>query len=414
MDTLAIPQTSHHVATHPESAAGTRLRSIDILRGLVIVIMAFDHVRDYFTGVRFDPLDPAQTTAVFYGTRWITHFCAPVFILLAGVSAYLTGQRYTRSQLSRFLVTRGLWLIALEFTVVTLAWTFNFKYQLGLIMQVIWAIGASMIVLAALIRLPTLVVGAIGLTICCLHNLLDSIAPPASALWGTVWHILHVQGSTAIGYVHFPLIPWVGVMALGYALGSVYTVEPAIRRRIFATFGVFAIVMFVLLRLMNGYGDPQPWTVQADAGRTLMSFLNVEKYPPSLLYLLVTVGPALLLLAALEPARKARGGAPASSAAQSTVRDWFADILATYGRVPLFFYVLHIALAHLAAGLVALYMGFGTQVLTNFFLAFPPAWGVGFPVVVLEWLFVVIALYPACRWFAGLKRRRNEWWLAYL
>jgi uncharacterized membrane protein len=374
-----------------------RLASVDVLRGLVIVLMALDHVRDYFTNVRFDPLDPAQTTQILYATRWITNFCAPVFILLAGVSAYLVGKRLTRGQLGRFLLTRGLWLIALEWTVITLAWTFNLRWELGLIMQVIWAIGISMVVLAALIHLPLKGVGTIGLAICVLHNLLDGVPRPESALWGTVWSILHVSSPTAIGYVQYPLIPWIGVMAVGYALGSVFDMDAGRRRRVLISLGASAVVLFVALRLINTYGDPHPWVAQPTASQTVMAFLDVEKYPPSLTYLLVTLGPALILLAYLESAR-----------------GWLAGVLQTFGRVPLFFYVLHVALAHLAAGLVAMYMGYGNAVLNNFFFNFPKTWGVSLPGVYLAWLFVVVTLYPACRWFADVKRRRGEWWLSYL
>jgi uncharacterized membrane protein len=388
-----------HAATGARAVtrAVSRLASIDILRGIIMVVMALDHVRDYFTDVRFDPLDPAQTTAALYATRWITNFCAPTFILLAGVSAYLVGKRSTPAQLSRFLLTRGLWLIALEWTVVTLAWTFNFKWEIGLSLQVIWAIGMSMVVLAALIHLPLRVVGAIGLTICVFHNLLDGVPKPESALWGTVWGILHVRGETAIAYVHYPLIPWIGVMASGYALGRVFDMEAARRRRILLAIGASAVMLFVALRLINTYGDLQPWVPQETLGQTVMAFLDVEKYPPSLMYLLATLGPALMLLAALESAR-----------------GWFAGVLETFGRVPLFFYVLHIALAHLAAGLVAMYMGYGNAVLNNFFFNFPPTWGVSLPAVYLAWLLAIVTLYPACRWFAGVKRRRGEWWLSYL
>jgi uncharacterized membrane protein len=375
----------------------SRLASIDVLRGLAIVVMALDHVRDFFTNIRFDPLDPAQTTEILYATRWVTNFCAPVFILLAGVSAYLVGKRLTRGQLSRFLLTRGLWLIALEWTVITLAWTFNLKWELGLVMQVIWAIGMSMVVLAALIHLPLKGVGTIGLAICVLHNLLDGVPKPESALWGTVWSILHVSSPTAIGYVQYPLIPWIGVMAVGYALGSVFDMDAGRRRRVLISLGASAVVLFVALRLINTYGDPHPWVAQPTASQTLMAFLDVEKYPPSLMYLLVTLGPALILLAYLESAR-----------------GWLAGVLQTFGRVPLFFYVLHVALAHLAAGLVAMYMGYGNAVLNNFFFNFPKTWGVSLPGVYLAWLFVVVTLYPACRWFADVKRRRGEWWLSYL
>jgi uncharacterized membrane protein len=396
---IAANEDNVHPRSNEQALARAlgRLASVDVLRGLVIVVMALDHVRDYFTDVRFDPLDPTQTTTLLYLTRWITNFCAPVFVLLAGTSAYLFGKRSGPRALSKFLVTRGLWLIALEWSVVTLAWTFNFKWELGLIMQVIWAIGASMIVLAALVHLPVRVVGAIGLAICLFHNLLDGVPRPESALWGTVWSILHVQSPTAIGYAHYPLIPWIGVMAVGYALGRVFDMDAISRRQTLLTLGAAAIAAFFVLRLINGYGDPAPWEIQSDAGRTLMSFFNVGKYPPSLLFLLVTLGPALLLLAQLEHAR-----------------GWFAGVLETFGRVPLFFYVLHIALAHLAAGLLAMWMGYGTAVLNNFFFKFPPTWGVSLPAVYVAWLLVLVTLYPACRWYASVKRRRRDWWLSYL
>jgi uncharacterized membrane protein len=375
-----------------------RLSSIDILRGLVIVLMALDHVREYFTDVRFDPLDPTQTNALLYVTRWITHLCAPTFVLLAGVSAYLMGRRTTRAALTRALVTRGLWLIALEWTVVNFVWMFNFRYEMGLVMQVIWVIGASMVILGLLVRLPVMAVGAIGLAICAGHNLFDAVSPNALGSWGWLWKVLHVQaGPTGIAFVHFPLVPWVGLMAVGYALGRVYDCDGARRRQLLVMFGAAAIALFVVLRLINGYGDPHPWVQQASFGRTLMAFMDVEKYPPSLLFLLATVGPALLMLAAFE-----------------RMQGWFAEGLQTFGRVPLFFYVLHIALAHLAAGLLALSMGYGTVVLDGFFISFPPTWGIGLAGVYAAWLFVVAALYPACRWFADLKEQRRDWWLYYL
>ena len=375
-----------------------RLSSIDVLRGLVIVLMALDHVRNYFTDVRFDALDPARTDALLYATRWITNLCAPTFVLLAGASAYLMGRRTTRGALTRALVTRGLWLIALEWTVVTFAWTFNFRYEMGLILQIIWVMGVSMIVLGALVRLPALAVGAIGLAICAGHNLLDGVSPDAFGSGAWVWKVLHVQaGPVGIAFVHYPLIPWVGLMAAGYALGKVYDLDGARRRQWLLALGVVAIGLFFGMRLINGYGDPRPWGQQPDFGRTVMDFLNVTKYPASLLFLLATVGPALLLLSALE-----------------RVGGWFASVLQTFGRVPLFFYVLHISLAHLCAGLLAMSMGFGTTVLTGMFLDYPSTWGVGLGGVYAAWLFIVATLYPACLWFADLKERRRDGWLYYL
>ena len=375
----------------------SRLASIDILRGLIIVVMALDHVRDYFTDVRFNPLDPTHTTAMLYATRWVTNFCAPVFVLLAGTSAYLVARRCTTAQLSRFLLTRGLWLAFLELAVISVEWTFNFRFELGLVMQVVWAIGMSMVVLSGLVYLPVRVVGAIGVAICLFHNLLDGVPMPEAPVLKTLWAILHVESTVAIGYVHYPLIPWVGVMAAGYALGSVFEMEPDRRRRLLITLGASMVALFLALRLINLYGDPVQWTAQSDHLRTLMSFMNVKKYPPSLDYVLATLGPMLVLLAYLE-----------------NLRGWFANVLQVYGRVPLFFYVLHLALAHCAAGLLAMAMGYGTTVLTNLPRFFPPDWGVSLPWVYLAWMLVVVALYPACRWFGEVKRRRRDWWLSYL
>jgi len=375
----------------------SRLASIDVLRGLIIVIMALDHVRDYFTAVRFNPLDPTQTTAMLYATRWITNFCAPTFVLLAGASAYLVGRRCTTRELSRFLLTRGLWLAFLELAVISVEWAFNFRFEVGPIMQVVWAIGISMVVLSGLVHLPVRVVGAIGVAICVFHNLLDGVPMPTSTVLKTLWAILHVESHLAIGYVHYPLIPWVGVMASGYALATVFEMTADRRHRVLVALGGTLVALFLVLRLINAYGDTVPWTTQSDHLRTLMSFLNVKKYPPSLDYLLATLGPALMLLACFENARGR-----------------VADVLQVFGRVPLFFYVLHLALAHLAAGLLAMAMGFGNAVLNNLPRDFPPDWGFGLPAVYLAWALVVVTLYPACRWFGEVKRRRRDWWLSYL
>ena len=374
-----------------------RVGSIDALRGLVIVLMALDHVRDYFGAARFDPLDLTQTSVPLFLTRWITHFCAPTFVLLAGVSAYLISKRCTRGELTRFLATRGVWLIILEVTVVNAAWTFNLDYEHGVFLQVIWAIGASMIVLAGLVHLPRPMIAVFAVLMIAGHNLLDGVAPENFGEFAWAWSLLHVQSPIPMGFVAYPLIPWIGVMALGYVLGALYDLDPEHRCRQWVRLGVAALALFVLLRFTNAYGDPQPWSAQANAIRTLLSFLNVEKYPPSLLYLLLTLGSGMLALAAFENARGR-----------------FAELVCTLGRVPLFFYVLHIALAHLAAGLVALAAGFGPSVLTNIFVFLPEGWGFDLPVVYLAWVLVLATLYPACRWYAEVKQRRTDWWLSYL
>jgi uncharacterized membrane protein len=390
---VTVPHAHASVTAH----AFARVSSIDILRGLVMVLMALDHVRDFFTDVRFDPLDLSQASGPLFLTRWITHFCAPIFVFLAGVSAYLTGRRCTRAELSRFLFTRGLWLVVLEVTLMSLVWTFNVRYEHGLFLQVIWAIGVSMIVLAALVHLPLRAIATFSIVIILGHNLLDGIEPQSLGAWAPLWSLLHVQGPIPHAFVAYPLIPWIAVMSLGYCVGAQFELAPQQRTQRFIYFGAASLTVFVLLRTTNLYGDPADWSLQSTTLHTLLSFVDVQKYPPSLQYLLLTLGTAFLLLATLESARSK-----------------FSEVLRTFGRVPLFFYVLHIALAHLAAGIIALATGYGTALLSDDFMSIPEQWGFGLPVVYLAWLLVVATLYPACRWFAAVKRRRDDWWLSYL
>jgi uncharacterized membrane protein len=385
------------IAVDAIAPARVRLDSIDVLRGLVIVLMALDHVRDYFSIVRFDPLDLTQTSVPLFLTRWVTHFCAPIFMTLAGVSAYLVSQRTTRLQLTRFLVTRGLWLIVLEITLVGFGWTFDVTFQNGLFLQVMWALGCSMIALGALVHLSIGWIAAVSLTMVAGHNLLDGIAPEHFGAWAPLWNVLHVRGHLPGVFISYPLIPWIGVMGIGYVLGSLYRVDAQLRRSMLVTLGLLSYALFFVLRLPNVYGDPNEWVAQATPGHTLLAIVNVAKYPPSLDYLLITVGTGMLLLAAFE-----------------RMRNGFTEVLKTFGRVPLFFYVLHISLAHLAAGLLALATGHGTAVLSHHYRGLPEDWGFGLGGVYLAWLFVIATLYPACRWFANVKRRRTDWWLSYL
>lgn len=394
-EAMSVGETLHSRAR--TSPRVERLGSIDQLRGFVILLMALDHVRDYFTNAQFEPTDLQHTTAALFFTRWITHFCAPTFIFLAGVSARLMSERKPRAALSKFLLTRGLWLVVLEITVVTFAWTFNFKYQLGLILQVIWATGISMCMLAALIWLPAAAVGVFGVAMIAAHNLLDPIKPESFGTWAPLWKIIHVQGEAPFGLVLYPLVPWIGVMAAGYGFGAIYRFERARRVRILWQLGLGLCVLFVVVRGLNGYGDPHPWSQQRDALFTALSFFNVTKYPPSLAYVAMTLGPALLALAWLD-LREPRP----------------AKVFETFGRVPLFAYVVHIALAHLLAGVLGLVSGYGASTLTTIFVFYPKGWGVGLPGVYLAWLAVLAVLYPLCRWFAGVKRARSDWWLSYL
>jgi len=288
-------------------------------------------------------------------------------------------------------------LIVLEFTVVQFGWDFNLRHDWGLFAQVIWAIGASMLVLAALVRLPRWAVATFGMTVIAGHHLLDGVGSGTSGPWALSWDLIHGYGRESFLFVLYPLIPWVGVMAVGHSAGILFTLDARRRRRFLMRAGAASLALFVLLRAVNGYGDPLPWSSQSTALGTILSFIKVHKYPPSLFYLLVMLGLASMLLAAFE-----------------YVRGPVADLLSTFGRVPLFFYVVHIYVVHLAAGLIALMSGYGTTVLTNVFLSLPNGWGFGLPAVYLTWVVIVATLYPVCHWFADVKRRRADWWLSYL
>ena len=378
-----------------------RVASVDILRGAVMVLMALDHVRDYVTNLRFQPENLARGSAALFATRWVTHFCAPAFALLAGIGIGLSMARgKPAGAMSRFLITRGLWLIVLDSVVTAIGFQFGFEL-IPVIALVLWALGCSMIVMAALIHLPTPIVAAFALVTIAGHNLLDGIRPADWGALAPLWHVLHVPGLAIPGklIVAYPLIPWVAVMALGYVVAGVYQWEPARRRRVLIGAGLAASVLFVALRAVNAYGNPFPWAAQRTPALTVASFLNVLKYPPSLEFLLMTLGPALIALALLERAR-------------GRVAQWLAVI----GRVPLFFYVVHIYLAHLAGMTIALVQGGELRripVVTDPG-AIPPWFGVSLPGVYLAWIAVVLAMYPLCRWYGRLKQRRTDWWLSYL
>jgi uncharacterized membrane protein len=381
-----------------------RLDSVDLLRGIVIVIMALDHARDFFTSARFDPSDLTQTTAPIFLTRWITHFCAPVFVFLAGTSAFLYQSRgRTRGEVSRFLLTRGIWLVVLELTLVRWAWNFNFNYTTEILfVQVIWVIGVSMIALAGLIHLPMSAIVAVGVAMIVGHNLLDGIPSATFGSLAPLWSLLHVQEAIRLDHgqmfiVIYPLIPWIGVMAVGYAFGRLLQEPEERRRRTLFLLGGGLTLAFVVLRAVNVYGDPAPWSGQETAGRTVLSFLNTTKYPPSLLFLLMTMGPAIALLPLLE-----RATGP------------LARAVTVFGRVPLFFYVIHLYLVHALALIVGVLAGFEARSFLRVWMFNPDGWGYGLPVVYLVWAGVVLALYPACRWFAGVKARRRDVWLSYL
>lgn len=389
-----------------------RIESIDLLRGIVMIIMALDHVRDYFHGSAYiyDPTDLSKTSVAIFFTRWITHFCAPVFMLLAGVSACLYGAKKGRKELSFFLFTRGIWLILAELFIVTLEWTFNPHYA-AFILQVIWAFGISMLALSVLIWLPRKGIALIGILLIAGHNLLDQVHVPGNTVPAFFWAFLHEQHFFSFGpssgvMVGYPILPWIGIICMGYCLGSLYLSDytPEQRKKTLLSLGLGAIVLFILLRFSNLYGDHALWSTQKNAVFTFMSFLNTTKYPPSLLYVLMTTGPAMVFLALAEKPLNA-----------------LTRRLIVFGRVPMFYYLVHIFFIHLLAIIGAVVSGHPWTVmvdLTTWVTANVQLKGYGFNLltVYVVWIGVVIALYPLCRWFDGYKRahQAEKWWLSYL
>jgi len=380
-----------------------RIESVDVVRGAIVIIMALDHVRDYFSNPGFEPTDLTHTSEVLFFTRWITHFCAPVFFLLTGTGACLSLRKQSPAQLSRFLFTRGLWLIFLELLVVRcLGWQFNFDYRLTLLI-VLWALGWSMIVLSALVYMPASWVTAFGVLLIAGHNLFDGIQSS-----NPIWSILHSpnilwsDGRHSV-FVLYPLIPWIGVTAAGYGLGQIYKWQPERRQAFLLRWGLGFTAAFVMIRAINIYGDPFRWSAQKTAVFTILSFLNTTKYPPSLLYLLMTLGPAMLFLRAVD----------------ASAPRWLRPALIV-GKVPMFYYLLHIPLMHIIA-VILCYARYGqthwmfeSPSIEYFPITRPPGWNYSLPVVYLIWVFVVVALDPLCKWFAALKQRRNDAWLSYL
>ena len=397
-----------------------RIYSIDLLRGIVMMIMLLDHTRDFVhsSALQFDPTDLSQTNVALFFTRWITHYCAPTFVFLSGVSIYLQKLNgKTNAELSRFLWTRGLWLIFLEFTVIRFGEVFNFNYSFFGMAQVIWVIGVSMIAMAALIYLPIRLVGAFGLAMIALHNLLDiyqvlpniafAAAPPPD-ISQSLWIILHQQGLIPITpssgiFVAYPLIPWIGVMAAGYAFGTIYSWAAERRRKWLLISGASVCSLFILIRLVNIYGDPVPWAAQDTPAFTFLSFLNTTKYPPSLLYLLMTLGPAILVLALID---------------RIDGRGIWQRIGIVFGRVPIFYYILQWFTAHILAILLCILTGkeFGYLFANLMDMArlAPPDNGFPLWVVYAAWISGMILLYPLCLWHGNYKRRNKHWLLSYL
>lgn len=392
------------------TASGERIKSIDLLRGLVMIIMALDHTRDFFHKGAFgsDPLDLATTTPFLFFTRWITHFCAPVFVFLSGLSAWLQSTRKSKKELSRFLISRGLWLILVEIFIVTFGITGDIYYGF-FVLQVIWAIGISMVILGITIWLPFPLLLSMGLIIVAGHNLLDFVEKNHTGAFPWWWSFLHIQtvlplwGNHALG-IFYPFLPWTGLMILGYCGGKLFTrYDLQQRKKILLWLGVGILLFFVALRYTNLYGDPVPWSVQKNNLYTVLSFVNVHKYPPSLLYMSPTIGVALIFLALV---KKTNGR--------------LAKITIVFGRVPFFYYIIHFYLLHLVQ--VITFLGRGHSVAEGMagepgipFKFVKPGEGFELTGVYIVWMLVVIALYPVCKWYDRYKtNHREKWWLSYL
>lgn len=388
-----------------------RLTSLDMLRGLVIVVMALDHVRDFFlAGAQQDPMTDPNVTLSMFATRWITHFCAPVFVLLAGVSAGLMIARRDPTSVARFLLTRGLWLIAVEWFVIATLTTFapggipQLGGQVFVAMQVIWAIGASMVVLSAVQLMGRPACLVLGVVIVAGHNLLDPFWPRTALLdqhW-PLWTTLHSQMSISAGpfvlVFVYPVLAWIGVMLLGCGISEVFERPASERNSILWKAGLSLTAAFVVIRAIDVYGDPNPWQWhERGIIATTMDFLNTTKYPPSLDFLLMTLGPSAMLCA---------------------VADRFAgrikDGLVIFGRVPFGFYVAHVALIHTLSVLLGIAQGFALSQMMTIFLFYPSGYGVSLPAVYIVWAIVIAMLYPFCRWMASVKARRRDWWLSYV
>jgi uncharacterized membrane protein len=394
----------HQIGVTPPTASRSRIDSIDLMRGIVIVLMALDHTKDYIGPSTFDPLNADVTNLPAYLTRWITHFCAPTFCFLMGTGAYLAGQGKTKSELSSFLFFRGLWLVFLEVTVIKLG--LQFKFSLDLTMALVfWSLGWSLVFVSALVFLPSRVVGAIGVVMILAHNLLDGIKPEIFGPLRPLWLILHQRGVIELTeeckfLVVYPLIPWVGVAAAGFGFGEIMTLKPQRRQTVMIVLGTILIAAFVVLRTFDFYGDPLKWSVKPSPLRTCFSFFNCEKNPASLLFLLMTLGPMIILLSLLE-----RPFLPAQ----------ISRFLITFGRVPLFFFVTHLYVIHVVVVVAAAVRQFLSAYLHLSGIKAPTDVNLDLPTVYFWFVVVIIIMYFPCRWFAGFKaRHRDVWWLSYL
>jgi uncharacterized membrane protein len=407
----AVADQIRGMSDNPLDRRAYRLTSIDMLRGLAIVLMAIDHVRDFcYVGATLDPTSSSDISVGLFATRWITHFCAPVFVLLAGTSAGLMARRKSGAELARFLLTRGLWLIFVEWFIVSISWSFSpggvaaLGGRIFVVLQVIWAIGAGMVVLSGLQFLGRPACLAIGVAIVAGHNLLDEVWPAGSLFQEGLppWAAFHTQMALGIGpfylVIIYPLLAWVGVITLGFGLAGLFELPQERRNKVLLRVGLALTAAFLLLRAFDVYGDPNPWHLHpGNMAATVIDFLTTTKYPPSLAFLLMTLGPAALLCALAD---------------QFTGK--VKDALVMFGRVPFGFYIPHFFLIHALSVLLGVIQGYGAGQFMTVFFYYPKGFGVGLPGVYAIWILVVALMYPFCRWYAGVKARRRDWWLSYL
>jgi uncharacterized membrane protein len=394
-----------------QASRTNRVHSIDILRGLVMIIMALDHTRDYFhiTAMTGNPLDPDTTTPALYLTRWITHFCAPTFVFLSGISAYIASLKKSKNEASLFMIKRGLWLVIAELIIVTFGITFNPFFNV-FILQVIWAIGCSMILLGLLSRISTTVVLIVGIILFFGHNIINHLDLPTQGTTGRLIDVFIRTGNPFIPLSEdhmaaslYAILPWTGVMLMGYSIGRWFHADfPAEKRRKWLMIsGIFLLCLFIILRFTGVYGNPGQWVRFDDGIKNIMSFMNVSKYPPSLQYLGMTLGPALIVLSLLEH-----------------VKAKWTQFASVYGQVPFFYYILHFYILHILCVIAFYASGFGSADIRA--QGFPPVWfrpfewGYNLWITYAIWIAVVLGLYYPCRWFAKYKKTHNQWWLRYL
>jgi uncharacterized membrane protein len=387
-----------------------RIESIDVLRGIIMIIMALDHTRDYFheSAILQDPTNLSTTTAPLFFTRWITHYCAPVFMFLAGISAYLFGQHKRIGQLSKYLLSRGLWLVVFEIVVMSFIMTFNPTYNL-ILLTILWAIGWSMVVLSLLVHTGTKGVLLIGLVLIFGHNVFDLFESTRGGNGNVLLQLLVTNRGTAIPLlpnhlllIGYAILPWTGVMAIGYALGSLFrgSVDLVYRKKLLTRIGLAATLLFIVLRIVGIYGDPNPFEQQGTAIKSVISFFNVTKYPPSLQFICMTIGPAMIVLAYLE-----------------NIKNGITKFFLVYGKVPFFYFALHFLTIHLLETIIFFASGHSISQAVDPaspFVFRPSNFGFGLPVTYLMWITVVLLMYYPCRWFGKYKQTHQKWWLSYL